>query len=286
MCGKCNNLRLSCEWGGRISRGAARQNPLRQYRRPKWPLVSVQKDPDTVDEQIDKQAQIQVATNVPDSDTGLTEQWLWSMRTRLSSLKDSFSLLRNPEGAITCANSLTLANRDMEYFQYFPDSSLIFYFMKGWDWSSFGYIYKSPAMTSKVIMRMILAISATDMSRQHRLQARGDYGQPHYALAVRDFRGSLACVGKVSQSELQVIFQSIFLMIMYEWLYGSSIHHLQMHLCGLRSFLEANPAVLETHVEPVSVEDKEVSLVDPWQPENKYQGNTHSMLAQLLLWSL
>ena len=153
---------------------------------------------------------------------------------------------------VACANSLTLSEHDQKYFQYFPSSSIVYYYMKGWQWSSFCHLYQSPAATNKVIMRMILALSASDMHRQG-LAVRSpgrptaeDHGRYHYSLAVKEFRQLLETPRRsVSVGELEVIFATMFLMVTYEWQFGHSVRHLQLHLHGVRSLLESHPQLFQ-----------------------------------------
>jgi len=143
---------------------------------------------------------------------------------------------------------LTLSEHDQKYFQYFPSSSIVYYYMKGWHWSSFCFLYQGPAATNKVIMRMILALSASDMHRNG-LATRSpgrptaeDHGRYHYSLAVKEFRQLLETPRRqVSMAELEMIFATMFLMITYEWQFGHSVRHLQLHLHGVRSLLESHP---------------------------------------------
>jgi hypothetical protein len=170
---------------------------------------------------------------------------------------------------IACANSLTLTEHDQKYFQYFPSSSIVYYYMKGWHWSSFCYLYQGPAATNKVIMRMILALSASDMHRQG-LMVRSpgrptaeDHGRYHYNLAVKEFRQLLETPRRhVSVEELEIIFATMFLMVTYEWQFGHSVRHLQLHLHGVRSLLESHPQLFrlkdvnDVFLSPESADDK------------------------------
>lgn len=149
---------------------------------------------------------------------------------------------------IICANSLSLTEHDHKYFQYFPSSSIVYYYMKGWNWSSFCYLYEGPAATNKVIMRMILALAASDMHREGLvIRSPGrptaeDHGRYHYSLAVKEFRQLLETPRRnVSIEELEIIFATMFLMVTYEWQFGHSVRHLQLHLHGVRSLLESHP---------------------------------------------
>ncbi|RFU27505.1 hypothetical protein B7463_g8821, partial [Scytalidium lignicola] len=192
--------------------------------------------------------------------------------------------LNSPRERI-CANSLVLADNDQEYFQYFPSSSPIFFFMKGWDWSCFNYIYKTPAATSKIIMRMILAIAATDKSRHHDRDGQEDKGRSYYGLAVREFRDLLTHVDpNISRSDVQMIFAIMFLMIIYESLFGHSVSHLQMHLHGVVTLLKAHPEIFRMQHEIVDLEEEE--SFDLGHPDDENKKFHFPILAQLLIWIL
>lgn len=187
---------------------------------------------------------------------------------------------------VACANSLVLSEQDQRYFQYFPSSSIVFYYMKSWAWSSFAYLYQEPAATNNVIMRMIMAVSAGDMHR-HELDVRSpgrptaeDYARYHYGLAVQEFRQMLETPRQnVSRTTLEIIFLAMFLMTMYESQFGN-VRNLQLHLRGVRSLLEIHPELFQ---------DRDVnnvfSLMDVDEPD---QGLPKISLApvQMLLWIL
>ncbi|KAJ5200851.1 hypothetical protein N7472_006055 [Penicillium cf. griseofulvum] len=142
---------------------------------------------------------------------------------------------------VACANSLTLTSLDQQYFQYFPSSSLVFYYMKGWKWSGLCHLYEGPATSNRVIMRMILAISACDMHRNGLNMRSQDHGRYHYSQAVKEFRQLLETPRQVSLDDVQTVFATVFLMIAWEWQFGHSVRHLQLHLQGVRSLLETHP---------------------------------------------
>lgn len=193
---------------------------------------------------------------------------------------------------IACANSLTLTEHDQKYFQYFPSSSIIYYYMKGWNWSSFCYLYQGPAATNKVIMRMILALSACDMHR-HGLVVRSpgrptaeDHGRYHYSLAVKEFRQLLETPRRhVSVEELEIIFATMFLMVTYEWQFGHSVRHLQLHLHGVRSLLESHPQLFrlkdvnDVFLSPESADDNP-------SPDDGAIAKVSFIPEQFLLWIL
>lgn len=189
-----------------------------------------------------------------------------------------------------CANSLVLNEHDQKYFQYFPSSSIVYYYMKGWHWSSFCYLYQGPAATNKVIMRMILALSASDMHR-HGLVVTSpgrptadDHGRYHYSQAVKEFRQLLETPRQqVSVAELEIIFATMFLMVTYEWQFGNSVRHLQLHLHGVRSLLESHPqlfSVKDVNDVFLTPEDEDLS------PEDKSISKVSFIPEQFLLWML
>ncbi|KAJ5128147.1 hypothetical protein N7448_008926 [Penicillium atrosanguineum] len=220
-CSRCSNLRLSCEWGVPVQRDRGVQ------------VRHLQPAPSATDQLIWSAPQAGDVVDIPDALLASLSPISWP---------DDAVLLEPPQlvpfyppvaptqiptplypplsADIACANSLTLTEHDQKYFQYFPSSSIVYYYMKGWQWSSFCYLYQGPAATNKVIMRMILALSACDMHR-HGL--------------VRPPRRH------VSVEELEIIFATMFLMVTYEWQFGHSVRHLQLHLHGVRSLLESHP---------------------------------------------
>lgn len=191
---------------------------------------------------------------------------------------------------IACANSLTLTEHDQKYFQYFPSSSIIYYYMKGWQWSSFCYLYQGPAATNKVIMRMILAIAASDMHRQGLIvrspgrPTAEDHGRYHYSLAVKEFRQLLETPRRsVSVAELEIIFATMFLMVTYEWQFGHSVRHLQLHIHGVRSLLESHPQLFRLK----DVNDVFLSPeADSPPAEDAVASRVSFIPEQFLLWTL
>lgn len=157
------------------------------------------------------------------------------------------------EPSVPCANALTLTATDKQYLQYFPSSNVVFYYMKKWKWSSFKYLCQEPAATHKVIMRMIVAMSASDMHHNGLDTAASPgrataehHAQFHYANAVKEFRELLETPGRYfTQDDLEMMFMTMFLMITYEWQFGQNVSHLQTHLQGVRSLLETHPNFLQ-----------------------------------------
>lgn len=185
---------------------------------------------------------------------------------------------------------MTLSPMDQTYFRFFPSSSVVYFYMKPWAWSSFGFLHQGPAAANKLIMRMILALSASDMQRRGLLgtqEASKNHARYHYDRAVREFRkyleedrGGISSQrkegGKTAESECEMIFCTMFLMIMWEWHFGHSVKHLQLHLQGVRCLLKANPEMF------IAKDMTDSVLTTGWSPSRKMS----FMLAQLLLWIL
>ncbi|KAE8552136.1 hypothetical protein EYB25_006030 [Talaromyces marneffei] len=206
--------------------------------------------------------------------------------------------LSSPE--ITCSNALTMTAADQNYFRYFPSSSVVFYYMKNWEWSSLRLLYKGPAAANKIIMRMMLAIAASDMHRQRNFSSAAEKeatkrrAQYHYELAVQEFRQYLeeygnaannnndddddepGTVEKALESESEMIFSVMFLMITYEWNFGHSVKHFQMHIEGVRCMLKAHPEIFVTR-----------NIADTILTTGLRPKNVMSFIpSQLLLWIL
>jgi hypothetical protein len=250
---RCLNLNLTCEWGVPVKRGRSTQ-----IRHLQPALTST---PDQITWPTGSELGDAVALT-PDALLNGLSPISWPGDSPLVEQPQSTSFFPSAAPAlfatplyppltvneIACANSLTLTEHDQKYFQYFPSSSIIYYYMKGWHWSSFCYLYQGPAATNKVIMRMLLALAASDMHRQG-LVVRSpgrptaeDHGRYHYSLAVKEFRQLLETPRRsVSVEELEIIFATMFLMVTYEWQFGHSVRHLQLHLHGVRSLLESHP---------------------------------------------
>ncbi|KAJ5159384.1 uncharacterized protein N7482_006388 [Penicillium canariense] len=249
---RCLNLHLSCEWGVPVKRGGSAQirhlqpAPTIAPDQIAWPAPE---GGDLVDITPDALLNGLSPISWPGDLVLLEPLQTTPFYPPITPARIPTPLYRPLSvNEIACVNSLTLTEHDQKYFQYFPSSSIIYYYMKGWHWSSFCYLYRGPAATNKVIMRMILAMSATDMHRQG-LVVRSpgrptaeDHGRYHYSLAVKEFRQLLETPRRrVSVSELETIFATMFLMITYEWYFGHSVRHLQLHLDGVRSLLVSHP---------------------------------------------
>ncbi|KAF7596895.1 hypothetical protein BBP40_011940 [Aspergillus hancockii] len=293
VCKRCSNLRLSCEWGVPVRRGKS-GTPARHLQ-PRWsgrdiPVAA----PTSATTEIDyPQYATPAAASwypigaMPDL-TGFSFGSIpspgWSGVSPYPPPPPLYSSLSGTDFA--CANSLVLSDHDQKYFQYFPSSSVVFYYMKSWQWSSFCYLYQGPAVTNKVIMRMILALSASDMHRNG-LMVRSpgrptaeDHGRYHYGLAVKEFRQSLVSPRSVSPAELETILATMFLMITYEWQYGHCVRHLQLHLQGVKSLLASHPELFQ--IKDVN----NVLLSMEAETPDESESRVSFIPEQLLLWIL
>ncbi|KAJ5894883.1 hypothetical protein N7495_006574 [Penicillium taxi] len=291
-CSRCLNLRLACEWGVPVKRGRSAQIRHLQHLQHLQPAPGTSETGDSP-LKISRKVILNGHSTFSWPGDGVTLETpstteFYPPFTHIRNSTPLYPVLGGYE--IICANSLTLTEHDQKYFAYFPESSIIHYYMKGWRWSSFNYLYQSPASNNKVIMRMIIALSASDMHR-YGLVVRSpgrptaeDHGRYHYSLAVKEFRQLLETPRRdVSVAELEMIFATMFLMITYEWQFGHSVRHLQLHLDGVRSLLKSHPqlfrlkdvndAFLAEHYNLLPDEKKPVSKVS-FIPE------------QFLLWTL
>lgn len=269
ICHHCSRLNIGCEWGYPSKRGR-RNLQIRTAHSAtgnrQWYLSSVWRHYGEspllwTGKELSKQTTLEYDSSWPSwlskcdiSVSQFSSTPSFALADRITSQCNLNAMTLNIS-EITCANSLTLTVSDQNYFRYFPSSSVVFYYMKPWEWSSFGFLYQGPAATNKLIMRMILAIAASDMHRRGLVPnaagqgASKNPGRYHYEVAVQEFRQYLeehGAAGEMQEefaadSECEIIFCIMFLMIMYEWYYGHSVKHLQLHLQGVRCLLKAHP---------------------------------------------
>lgn len=92
------------------------------------------------------------------------------------------------------------------------------------------HLYEGPASSNRIIMRMILALSACDMHRNGLVVRSQDHGRYHYSQAVKEFRQLLETPRQVSLDDVETVFATVFLMIAWEWQFGHSVRHVRMLL--------------------------------------------------------
>jgi hypothetical protein len=138
VCGRCSALRLNCEWGVPVKRGRSTQirnlepAPFTSDPYPTCPLPKV-------DSLVDFQPDVLLTSLSPVSWAGdplpLDASHLPPFCHTVPIPTPIYPSLNVDN--VACANSLALNSLDRQYFQYFPSSSLVYYYMKGWKWSSF-----------------------------------------------------------------------------------------------------------------------------------------------------
>lgn len=130
--------------------------------------------------------------------------------------------------SLPCANSTLLSHRDRLYLAYFPTSSLVKVLGKAYTWSNFRYICQNKASEEAVVMYAVMALSASEMNQRFPQSNSHDEGQLYHSLALQgitDAVSSLTC----ESNNVEAILSALFLVIIYEWRFGSSTPHLQSH---------------------------------------------------------
>lgn len=271
-CQRCTSLELSCEWTARTrkprtvskAKGNTTQRSIRL-------LESKQDLPqtDAISRADLEPSTVQVLNWLLGSNSSSTP----SIRNFSPSISPSLSTEHIP-----CANSLLLSAQDRRCFEYFPSCTMVSGYLKPWRWSNLSYIYQKTAPNDAIVMRMILAMSGSEM---HRLQVGGgsdseDIGLHHYNLAVRDLSMVL---GKDHSDDpkqrLERLLAALLFMVDYEVRFGYSRHHLRLHLEGARSlYASYEKSIMD------SERSGTVSTVD----EEKEGEDSHlSLLGSLLL---
>lgn len=150
-------------------------------------------------------------------------------------------------------NSLHLTVMDREYLTYFPQSTLVKWVGKPWQWAFLRHLYSSVASRSSVVMRLILANAASELEGRKTTdpalaglvvsKTRGA-GAAHYGAALREFsdmlQQSLSCKLPLTWAEIDEIAASFFFMVSYERHFGGAESGLATHLAGVQAFLEAS----------------------------------------------
>ncbi|KFX88096.1 hypothetical protein V490_07850 [Pseudogymnoascus sp. VKM F-3557] len=275
-CKRCTSLNISCEWTARTRKPRTTSKAKANTQRSMRPLEAKQDSP-----QSDAPSQSDTTVQIPSNNYVLN--WLHGSRSPSASSARSFSSSIAPSLStdhIPCANSLLLSPQDRRCLEYFPGSTMVSGYLKPWRWSNLSYIYHYIAPSDAIVMRMILAISGSEM---HRLQTGGysgseDIGLHHYNLAVRDLSMDL---GKEHTDDpkqrLERLLAALLFMVDYETRFGYSRHHLRLHLEGARSlYASYGKSIME------SERSGTVSTIE----EENDGGDSHlSLLSSvLLLW--
>ncbi|KAL5352971.1 hypothetical protein ACLOAV_002920 [Pseudogymnoascus australis] len=278
-CRRCTSLELTCEWTARTRKprtvSKAKGNTTQRSIRPLQskedppqtdPLSRAESEPSTVQ----VSANNQVLNWLLDSDSSSIP----SIRNYSPSISPSLSTEH-----IRCANSLLLSPQDRRCLEYFPSCTMVSGYLKPWRWSNLSYIYQYTAPNDAIVMRMILAMSGSEM---YRLQKGGcsdteDIGLHHYNVAVRDLSMVL---GKEHTGDpkqrLERLLAALLFMVDYEVRFGYSRHHLRLHLEGTRS--------LYASYEKSIMDSERSGIVATVDDEDNDRGDSHlSLLSSLLL---
>ncbi|OBT42435.1 hypothetical protein VE00_06054 [Pseudogymnoascus sp. WSF 3629] len=277
-CRRCTSLKLDCEWTARTrkprtvskAKGDTAQRSIR--------LIESKEDipqDDALSRSDSEPSTVQASANHQ------VLNWLLDGNTSSTPSTPNFAPSISPSLStehIPCANSLLLSPRDRRCFEYFPSCTMVTAYLKPWRWSNLSYIYRNTAAKDPIVMRMILAMSGSEM---HRLQKGGcddseDIGLHHYNLAVRDLSTAL---GKEHTDDpkqrLERLLAALLFMVDYEVRFGYSRHHLRLHLEGARSLY----ASFEK-----SIMDSEQSGTVATVDDEENGGDSHlSLLSSLLL---
>lgn len=273
-CRRCTTLELGCEWTARTrkprtvskAKGNTTQRSTRPLESKQHPLQN-----DALSES--------PATQIPTNTQVL--HWLLTSNSSSTPSIRSFTPSISPSLStdhIRCANSLLLSPRDRQCLEYFPSCTMVSAYLKPWRWSNLSYIYQYTAANDAIVMRMILAMSGSEM---HRLKKGGcadseDIGLHHYNLAVRDLS---TVIGKEHTGDpkqrLERLLAALLFMVDYEVRFGYSRHHLRLHLEGARSLYASYEK---------SIMDSERSGTVSTVNDGENEGDSHlSLLSSLLL---
>ncbi|KAI0601141.1 hypothetical protein F4775DRAFT_542847 [Biscogniauxia sp. FL1348] len=141
---------------------------------------------------------------------------------------------------IPCSNSVLPARHDQVFLEYFP-ASTVYYLYASRRWGPLQYLCEVTALSSSMVMRMILAISASEMQRRGLCAAlqgsRQDLGLYHYTAALKELQDCVA-VREVRRGRgIDEIVATVFLMIQYGLQSTSLLSHVKAHFSGIRSLV-------------------------------------------------
>jgi hypothetical protein len=147
-------------------------------------------------------------------------------------------------------NSLRLSSEDRDYLVYFPGSAMARWVGKPWKWGFIRYLYTHVASKSSILMRLILALSASELEGRKlsdpslsglAVSSTTGAGAAYYGMALREFGTTLSqhrTHGVLGRALIDEVIASFFFMILYERNYGDDHRDLVTHLSGIQAFLE------------------------------------------------
>lgn len=174
-------------------------------------------------------------------------------------------------GTCQLRNSLHLSIADREFLVYFPSSTLITCFGKPWKWAILRYLYSRVASESSVVMRLILAISASEVEGRKDMDpdnfawstpCRRGTGMAHYSTALFEFRQELEELAHCppSQRRLDGVIAAFVFMVVYEAHFGAGWSAMGAHISGAYAFLKACGVLNNENSEATA----ELSVVGKW----------------------
>lgn len=139
-----------------------------------------------------------------------------------------------------CANSLTLNPQDRLFLAYFS-SSTVYCFYDFHEWGILQYLVKEVAPTSRLITRMFLALSASEMYNKGLLSSgsSADDGLRHYTLCLTEFQAEISASTQKEPAEAMIA--ALFFMIHYELKFTGSLQRVRVHLRGLWALVSTHP---------------------------------------------
>lgn len=149
------------------------------------------------------------------------------------------------ETHLECANSVTLTAQDRRSLEYFSSSTLYSMYNFG-NWGTLQYVIREVAPCSSGVMRMILALTTSEMYRKGFRTGAGaaDLGLHHYNLALKNLRDGLAGeqgVGGEGEESVEAILATIFFMVHYELQFSGSAGRVKAHFEGLWAVINTHP---------------------------------------------
>jgi hypothetical protein len=142
------------------------------------------------------------------------------------------------------SSSLVLSSFDRKCLDFFPDSFLVTYLGKQWEWSTLSYVYHEVAITHPMVMHMILATSASELRRielDNQSNAHsGNYddsagyeGRRHYNKALLSLNSLLS--GNIENAAtMEAVIITLWFMLMYEIRFGRSGVGFLAHMKGIK----------------------------------------------------
>ena len=151
---------------------------------------------------------------------------------------------------ITLPSSLNITPSDREYLSFFPYTTIVRMMGKSWRWATVRYIHSYVAPHSSVLMRVILSFSAAELNAARYHQQNGRPCPPghadkvanfHYGHALQGFHSRLCSLQLpfLSQSDIDEIFSTFFMIISLELRFGAEKTAFGVHIRGAYAFLRS-----------------------------------------------